>query len=342
MAEIRNFGPFRHLRADAVSHVLAYRHAQPWQAGRGLSFWFAPWSTSVAELPVDDRELPLSFRGPSADFQEVVVQGVITYRIVEPLRTADRVDFSIDLRKGVWLRQPLEKIALLVSQLAQQHTQGYLQSAPLREILAQGHARIRETIEQAVGPSPLLEEMGLELVSVRISSLKPSADLERALEAPTRERIQQEADEATFRRRALAVEKERAIQENELQNQIELARREEQLIQQRGQNARRDATERAEAARIESETKADAVRVAGQANAESTKAIEEVRLHIHQARLDAYRTMPPAVVAAMAAQALAAKLQRIEHLNVAPDMFGPLLAGLLSAGARKLEADGGR
>ncbi|PIE12482.1 MAG: band 7 protein, partial [Rhodobacterales bacterium] len=32
----------------------------------------------------------------------------------------------------------------------------------------------------------------------------------------------QKADEATFSRRALAVDKERAIAENELQNQIEL------------------------------------------------------------------------------------------------------------------------
>jgi regulator of protease activity HflC (stomatin/prohibitin superfamily) len=342
MAEITNLGPYRHLRVDAASHVLAYRDAKLRRSGRGLSFWFAPWALSVAELPVDDRELALSFHGRSADFQDVVVQGVLTYRIVDPLRTADRVDFTIDLRKGVWLRQPLEKIATLVSQLAQQHTQVYLQSASLRDILAQGHARIRETIEQALAPSSLLEEMGLEVVSVRISALKPSNDLERALEAPTRERIQQESDEASFRRRALAVEKERAIQENELQNQIELARREELLIEQRGQNARRDATEKAEAGRIENEAQAAAVRVNGQAKADSLKAIEDVRLQVDQARLDAYRTMPPAVVAGLAMQELAGKLQKIEHLNLGQDMLGPLLAGLMSAGTRKLEADGDR
>ena len=40
------------------------------------------------------------------------------------------------------------------------------------------------------------------------------------------------ADEAAFARRAMAVEKERAIQENELQNRIELAKKEEGLIEQ--------------------------------------------------------------------------------------------------------------
>ena len=58
--------------------------------------------------------------------------------------------------------------------------------------------------------------------------------------------MQQEADRATFERRAVAVERERAIGENELQTQIELARREEQLVAQRGANARREAEEEAE------------------------------------------------------------------------------------------------
>jgi hypothetical protein len=48
------------------------------------------------------------------------------------------------------------------------------------------------------------------------------------------------------------------------------------------------------------------------------------------------------VVAGLAMQELAGKLQKIEHLNLGPDMLGPLLAGLMSAGTRKLEADGGR
>ena len=38
----------------------------------------APINTAVAEVPVDDRELPFLFRVRSADFQELTVQGVIT------------------------------------------------------------------------------------------------------------------------------------------------------------------------------------------------------------------------------------------------------------------------
>jgi hypothetical protein len=180
------------------------------------------------------------------------------------------------------------------------------------------------------------------VVTVRISSIKPTADLERALEAPTRERIQEEADEAAFRRRAQAVDKERAIAENELRNQIELARREQQLIEQRGQNARREATEKAEAASIEADSKARQITVEADARAGSIKAVEGTRQGLQRELLETYRTMPPAVLAALAAQELAGKLQRIDHLNLSPDLLGPLLGNLMEAGTRRLEQGGGK
>lgn len=58
--------------------------------------------------------------------------------------------------------------------------------------------------------------MGLEIVPIRVAALAPNPELSRALQAPTFESLQQKADEATFSRRALAVDAERAIAENEL------------------------------------------------------------------------------------------------------------------------------
>ena len=237
MADITGMGFLRHLRADASSHVLLFRGARLRRSGRGLAFWFSPFAVSVAEVPVDDREVALAVHGRSADFQDVVVQGSVTFRIVNPELTAARVDFSIDQRRGTYLRQPLEKLALMLTQLAQQRAQSYVKDAALREVVVRGHDGLRTAIEQGLANAPMLTDLGLEIVAVRIASVKPAPEVERALEALTRERIQEEADEAIFRRRAQAVDKERAIQENEMQNQIELAKREQQLIDQRGQNA---------------------------------------------------------------------------------------------------------
>jgi regulator of protease activity HflC (stomatin/prohibitin superfamily) len=336
MAEISGMGFLRHLRADASSHVLLTRGARLRRSGRGLAFWFSPFAVSIAEVPVDDREVALVVHARSSDFQDVVVQGSVTFRIVNPEQAAARVDFAIDLRRGTYLRQPLEKLALMLTQLAQQRAQSHVMNAALRDVVVRGHDGVRGAIEEGLANAPMLADLGLQIVAVRIASVRPDAEVERALEAPTRERIQEEADEATFRRRAQAVDKERAIQENEMQNQIELARREQKLIEQRGQNTRREATEKAEAARIDSEAQAARTRITTEAQAAGIRAVDGARTALDKERLEAYRTMPPTVLAALAAQEIAGKLQRIDHLNITPDLLAPLFANLLEAGTKRL------
>ena len=74
MAYVRNFGFAAQLRADASNHVIRYRKGRIRQSGRGLVFWFRPQSASIAELPMDDREMALFVKGRSQDFQTVAVQ----------------------------------------------------------------------------------------------------------------------------------------------------------------------------------------------------------------------------------------------------------------------------
>jgi uncharacterized membrane protein YqiK len=162
----------------------------------------------------------------------------------------------------------------------------------------------------------------------------PSPELEKALRIPVRESIQQTADEATFKRRAQAVEKERAIQENELQNKIELARREEQLIEQRGANDRRRAADEAAAARIAAEGEAARHELASKAQASGIKLVAEAKVEAERERMGIYREMPPERVMAQAVLELAKKLQQIGSITVTPDNVAALLKqlGMPSAG----------
>jgi regulator of protease activity HflC (stomatin/prohibitin superfamily) len=337
MASISSFLFLRHVRGDPTAHMLFFKGGALRKSGRGLSFWFSPLAASLAEVPLDDRELPLLFHGRSSDFQDVTVQGVITYRVVAPEILAERVDFSLDTRTGAFARQPLDKIALSVTQLAQQLASAYLARSPLRAILEEGVERLREILHEGLIRDQGLSGMGLEIVSTRVASAKPTPEMERALMTPTREAIQQEADQATFARRALAVEKERAIQENELSNQIELARREEQLIQQRGQNERRRASEAAASRQIEAEAGASEARIQAEAQAQGIRLVEDAKVVGERARMDIYRDLPSAALMGLAACELAGNLQRIEHLSLAPDLLGPLLTRLAHAGAARLE-----
>jgi regulator of protease activity HflC (stomatin/prohibitin superfamily) len=336
MAEITSFVVLRHLRAEQSSHVITFRGGRLRRTGRGISLWFFPLSTTIAEIPVDDRELSFIFHGRSADFQDVAVQGVITYRVANASTLAQRVDFGIDLQRGVHLKQPFEKIGLLLTQLSQQFVWTYLAQTPIRDILADGYRVIREQIATGLHADEGLSGLGLEIVSVRVSSLAPTSDLEKALEMPMREKIQQEADEATFARRALAVEKERAIQENALQNQIELSRREEQLIAQQGQNERRRVGEEAEAKGMAAEAEARRARIESSAKADGIRAIASAEVEGERARMEIYKELPSSVLVGLAAQELAKKLQRIDHINITPELLAPLLGNLIEAGTARL------
>ena len=331
MAEIRTFPLVRHLRAEPTSHVLAYRDGDLRRDGPGLAFWFRAINTAIAEVPVDDRELPFFFRARSRDFQELTVQGGITFRVADPRRLARRVDFTVDLSTGRWVQAPLDQVAGLLTQLAQQFVIDALVKLELRAILADGVAPIRDRIATGLAAETALEDLGLEVVAVRVAALTPSGDVEKALTQPTREAIQQQADEATFARRALAVQKERAIADNELQNRIELAGREQELVTREGANARRRAEEDAAAEMIAAHAADERGELAAKREGETIGVVEGARLRAEETRARIQAAMPPDVLLALALRELAGQLGEVEHLTVTPDMLTPLL-GRLNAG----------
>jgi regulator of protease activity HflC (stomatin/prohibitin superfamily) len=290
------------------------------RSGRGLSFWFLPQTASLAELPMDDREMTLFVKGRSRDFQALSLQGALTWRVVDPERLAERVDFTILLGSGELRSEPLEQIQARIAGLANQAALQYLADAPVNDLLGAGLEPLRLRLTAALGEDPSLTEMGIAVIAVRLTSLAPSSELERALQAPTYESLQQKADQATFERRALAVDKERAIAENELANKIELARREKNLIAQEAENAGNRAQGLAEAQQIEAEAEATRIR-----------AVEGAKAETEKARLDIYRDLPAAVLYGLAARELAGKLTKIEHVNVTPDLLAALFGEMRKA-----------
>jgi hypothetical protein len=338
MAEIRKYWLVRHLRSEQNAHVLVYRGGKLVTAGRGLAFWFLPMKASIAEVPVDDRELSFLFHGTSSDHQETVVQGTLTWRVTHPELLAQRVEFTVDLDTGRYRREPLEQVAGLLTNLAQRFAEACTAGASIRGLIESGVTPLRDRIEAGFAAETALGEMGIAVGTVHVASVRPSSDLEKALQTPARESIQQGADQATFGRRASAVEQERAIAENELKNRIELARQEIALIDQRGVNGRREAEEAAVASLIVSEGESERTLVTARGEAESITLVEKSNVDAERARIDIYRDLPQGVMMGLAARDLAANLTSIEHLSVSPELLGPLLTQLVAAGTDKLRA----
>ncbi len=335
MADITRFGFVRHLRANPTAHVQHLRKGRLAHDGAGQAFWFRPLTAALSEVPVDDREQPLLFHARTIDFQDVTVQATITYRVVDPATAAARVDFGIDPDLGTWRATPLEQLGSLLTELAQQHALDLLAQMTLPQALATGMAAVRERVGAGLAADPRIAGDGLGIVDVRVVAVRAEPEIERALQTPMRERVQQDADKATFERRALAVEREGAISENELQNQIELARREEQLVEQKGQNERRRAAEQAAAGRIHTHAKAAAQRLLADAQADATRVVGLAEADAEAARIAAYRELEAATILGLAVKELAGHLPSIGTLNLTPDVLTPLLARLGSGEAQE-------
>ncbi|MFJ9041088.1 SPFH domain-containing protein [Streptomyces sp. NPDC102406] len=328
MADITKRLGWRHLWAAPTSHVRHHRSGQLAHDGSGLSFWFRPLTAALSEVPVDDQELAMTFHARTADFQDVAVQATVTYRIADPAVAAERLDFSVDPDTGVWRGAPLEQLGTLLTESAQQHALEVLARTPLAAALSGGVPAVRERVTQGLGEEPRLPATGIEIVTVRVMAVRPEPEVERALRTPARELIQQEADRATYERRAVAVERERAIAENELASQIELARREEQLVEQRGANNRREAEEEAAADAVRADAEADrSVRLA-RAEAEGAREVGEARAHAQAAWLRVHGDVGVATLHALTGTRLAENLPRIDSVTVTPDLLTGLLARL--------------
>ncbi|MDT5068929.1 MAG: hypothetical protein QOK02_5084 [Mycobacterium sp.] len=331
MAVITRYPLLRHLRVEATAHIRALRRGKLVHDGPGLAFWFLPLTAAMSEIPLDDRELPLLFHARTADFQDVAVQATVTYRIVDPMLAAQRIDFSIDTDTGDWRSAPLEQVAGILTESAQQHGLDLLARTMLTSALVDGIAAVRNRMTSGLANDTRLTETGIAVLGVRVVAIRPEPEVERALQTPTREQVQQEADRATFERRALAVERERAIGENELQTKIELARRNEELVAQDGANERRKTQEFWAADAIATEAQARRDVQLAEAKAQATRLVGDAKAAAESARLAAYRDLPEATLLGLALQELAVNLPQIEHLVVTPDLLAPVLARLGAA-----------
>lgn len=328
MATIKRYPAVRHFRGTPTGYVVHLQRGKVAHQGTGTSFWFRPLPAVISEIPVDDRELPLIVHARTADFQDVTVQATVTYRFSDPAQVSERLDFSIDTDRGTWNGNPLDQVARLLSELAQQHVVDQLAAMPLSAALAGGVGPLRASLAGGLAADARLAQTGISALDVRVVALRPEPEVERALQTPTRERVQTEADKATYERRALAVEQERTISENELQSKIELAVREEQLVAQEGANQRRRAEEAAAADRISAQSDADQVVLRAQAKAEATQAVGEAEAGAEAARMRAVEGVDPAVLAALALTPLAENLPQIGSLTLSPDLLSSALASL--------------
>jgi hypothetical protein len=312
---------FRYIKAEPTQYVIQYHKGTPKREGAGLAFWYFAPSSSIVVIPTASVNEPFIFPEVTADFQEVTVQGQITFRIADPRRTSALLNFTIG-SKGAYVSEDPTKLTQRLIDQVQVAMRAEVQALPMKEVLASGDELVAR-VALALRDHPTITALGLEVLGLSLLAVKPKPETAKALEAEAREALLRRADEAIYARRNAAVEQERTIKENELATERSLQERRAQI--QREEMTSRIGLEEQNKALValssaNAREEADAKAYALAAMMKSLGATDPKILQaLASSGMDASQLM------ALAFRDLADNATKIGQLNVSPELLREML-----------------
>ncbi len=209
---------YRFAKFDPMTYVLHYRKGRIVREGKGLSFWYYQPNSSIVAIPLSSVDVPFIFEESTSDYQKITIQGQLSFRVSDPERLAELLDFTVNGQGKYRTDDPLQLPQRLVNE-AQSSLAAGMEELGLRDSL-RAHQQMETWIRDGLTLSEGVQLLGLSILNVNVLSIRPQPDMARTLEAETRELLLQEADEAIYARRRFSVEQERSIKETELNTEI--------------------------------------------------------------------------------------------------------------------------
>jgi regulator of protease activity HflC (stomatin/prohibitin superfamily) len=331
----------RFIKVGPTDYVIQFKGGQVVAEGAGVSFFYFAPSSSLALVPIGSVDVPFIFEEVTADFQEVTVQGQITFRVANPQKLAQMMNFTLSPDGKQYISEDPKKLPQRLIAHTRVLASASLQLLPLREALGRSDNLV-VSLRNRLRDAELIKALGIEILDLSILAIKPTPETARALEAEAREQILREADEAIYARRNAAVEQERAIKENELNTEIAVENKKRQIREKQMetemlvQEKQREIQEAEMAGKIALEEQNKALVLLSTANAREEadtrayaisavmKSLSDTDPKILQALAEV--GMNPGQLVALAFKALAENAGKIGHLNVSPELLRELLA----------------
>lgn len=85
----------RFIKVEPTDFVLQFKRGKVVREGAGLSFFYFAPTTSLVRIPIGSVDVPFIFEEVTADFQEVTVQGQLTYRVAEAKKLSQLMNFTL-------------------------------------------------------------------------------------------------------------------------------------------------------------------------------------------------------------------------------------------------------
>lgn len=221
----------KHIKFDSMTYVLHFKNGNIKREGRGLSFFYFAPNSSIVAIPMGSNDLPFIFNESTNDYQTVNIQGQISYKISNPKTLADVLDFTVN-DNGQYKKNDIEKLNQRIINEAQTATSSFIHEIKLKDAIRSAKS-IEERILAGLKSSEAIAMLGIDILGANILGIQATPEMARALETETREKLQQEADQAIYERRNFAVEQERIIKETELNTEIAVEEKQKQIAEKK-------------------------------------------------------------------------------------------------------------
>lgn len=333
------------VKVQPTEYILQYKKGQVVREGSGLSFFYFAPSSSLVLVPLASSDVPFIFHEVTEDFQEISIQGQLTFRVADAKKLAGMMNFSLGAN-GSHASDAPAKLPLRLINITQVTLRASINALPLKDALGSADALVQE-VRAKLQDDPTIASLGIHVLGLSILAIKPTPETARALEAEAREQILRQADEAIYARRNAAVEQERGIKENELNTEIAVENKRRQIretqmeAEKSVQRKKRELQEAEMAAKVALEEKnrelvalaAENARQEADAKAygisTAMKALGESKPELLQALANA--GMEPGQLVALAFKELASGAGKIGQLNVSPDLLRELMTATAPA-----------
>jgi len=283
--------PIRHFKGEPGKYVIRYHNGHVLNHNEGLDFWYWPFNTSIAVVETVSQDTQFIFNESTANYQEVSVQGQLTYRFNQPLEASRLIDFTINPSTGLYKNLDKAKLSQRVINVVQSHTRKAINNYSLDKVLTCAKEISNQVISD-LAEDDGLQKLGIVVESLFFTAITPTPEMQKALETEYREQLQRNADKAIYDRRAASVEEERKIQQRELDIEIEIEERRKELVSMQAENSLKLA---------EAEVKAE------------------------ELKLNAYDELSAQALVGLALKEFASNAGNIGSLNITPDMLGQLI-----------------
>jgi hypothetical protein len=329
---------FKHIKFDAMTYVLHFKNGNVSKEGRGLSFFYFSPNSSIVAIPMGSNDLPFIFSESTNDYQTVTIQGQISYKITNPKTLSDVLDFTVQ-DNGQYKKNDIEKLNQRLINEAQTATSSYIHGIKLKDAIRSAKT-IEESIIEGLKNSSAINMLGIEILGANILAISATPEMARALETETREKLQQEADQAVYERRNFAVEQERKIKETELNTEIAIEEKQKQITEKKMESEviKAENDRKLREMKLEADISVENQRkLLIEEKTENDKIEAETQGYVIEATLKPYKDIDWKILTALnnnpdpkfnislAFRQLAENADKIGTLNISPDLLDSLL-----------------